>query len=200
MASEAPSSTFKRLQNKKSLRNQEVNPGPHGSEAPVPPTERKHSASCHPHGSYGFFFYRQQGRHPICDQKAALASLKDSLICIHCSAILWSPPPAILSLLPPCSSPGPAFFSPCSPFRLLIPVFHANRNGRIRAGGSAQHGRPIPCSTVSPLQPALATGIVSICVRMRCAVHAQGLPHRRGMHVGGAGQYRSQETLRCYSY
>lgn len=55
MASEAPSSTFKRLQNKKSLRNQEVNPGPHGSEAPVPPTERKHSASVTLTGLTGFF-------------------------------------------------------------------------------------------------------------------------------------------------
>lgn len=80
------------------------------------------------------------------------------------------PSVAILSLLTPCSSPGPAFFASCSPFRLLIAIFHANRNGRIRAGGSAQHSRPIPCSTVSPLQPAPATGIalvfdcVCVCV------------------------------------
>lgn len=67
-------------------------------------------------------------------------------------------------------SPSPVFFSgpcilpPCSPFRLLIPVFHANRNGRIRAGGSAQHSRPIPSSTVSPVQPAPATGTPSVFV------------------------------------
>lgn len=131
---------------------------------------------------------------------------KNSLICIPRKAFLRSFPQSQYYLsIPPCSSQGSAFFPPCSPFRLLIPVFHANRNGRIRAGGSAQHGRPIPCSTISLLRPrrlreSLQSLCVLVCAQVRFEMPAEGLPRQCGMHVGGAAQYCSQETVRCCSY
>lgn len=85
-----------------------------------------------------------------------------------------SPSCNIISISPMFFS-GRRIFSPCSPFRLLIPVFHANRNGRIRAGGSAQHSRPIPCSTVSlfgrhQLRESCQSLCAPLCVLVRCTM------------------------------
>lgn len=57
--------------------------------------------------------------------------------------------PAILSLFP-CVLFQPWIFSMFT-FRLLIPVFHANRNGRIRAGKAfTQHTNPLALQQYIP--------------------------------------------------